>query len=661
MQETTLVTIITFVLYVAGTFVLAILSNKMMSKKNFMGDYFLGSRGMGGWALAFTFAATSASGGTFTGYPALIYSFGWVLALWIASYMVMPLTTMGIMGKRLNQVARKTGAITIPDIIRDRFESTGLGMFATCSIIFFVVANLVGQFKAGAIILETTFNLPAAFAPDGSTSLIFGVKDGYLLGLVLFAIVVIFYTAYGGFRAVVWTDVMQGIVMGLGVLLMIPLVLNLTGGLSNVNETLKDRAPFAVTSLKGGNNDLVFIRQKELPEGQPIPDGVRVKVPAQPQTAATVSLVKDDEKDRLWIEILVATKTVKGKEQVTTIADDIKNLFQSSEARAKFGLEEIKYAYDNNGKGNWEWTPDDERVKTYVFIHGHEFLFGPGRRPDGSPFHTLGMVISFFFMWAISGMGQPGTMVRLIAFKDSKTLKRAMITVTFYFALIYIPLVFIFIAARSTELAYIPQESADKAMSLVATRLIAANFWSSVLAAILVAAPFAAVMSTVDSFLLLVSSGFVRDIYQRTINPNISERAVKMGSYAATAIVGVLVAALAVRQIDFLQYIIVFTGSGLASVFLWPIFLGIYWKNMTRQGAWAAMLGGFLTHVGLYFPMLMGGTEIYLFGFYPVFWSILVPLFLGIVVSKLSGPAPEHLVDKYFKVAPEEPNPEPAG
>ncbi len=77
------------------------------------------------WAFALTFAATSASGGSFTGFPSLIYTHGWILALWIASYMMVPVLTMGLLGKRLNQVARRAGAITVPDVIRGRFESAG--------------------------------------------------------------------------------------------------------------------------------------------------------------------------------------------------------------------------------------------------------------------------------------------------------------------------------------------------------------------------------------------------------------------------------------------------------------------------------------------------------------------------------------------------------
>ena len=160
MTETSLATIITFVTYILGVFVLAAVSHKLLNKKSFLGEYFLGSRGLGSWALAFTFAATAASGGSFTGFPSLIYSYGWVLALWIASYMVAAICSMGVMGKRLNQVARKCGAITIPDVLRDRYESTGLGLLATGTIIFFTLCNLVAQFKAGALIIEETFNFP---------------------------------------------------------------------------------------------------------------------------------------------------------------------------------------------------------------------------------------------------------------------------------------------------------------------------------------------------------------------------------------------------------------------------------------------------------------------------------------------------------------------
>ena len=224
MSETSVVTMVVFLAYILGVFGVAACSHRLLKSKSFLSEYFLGSRGLGTWALAFTFAATSASGGSFGGYPSLIYSYGWVLALWIASYMIFPLTTMGVIGKRINQVAHKTGAITVPDVLRDRFESQTIGILAGLIIMAFTTCVLVAQFKLGALIIEDTFNLT--------------FKHSYEVSLLIFAVTVVFYTAYGGFRAVVWTDVMQGIVMGLGVVILLPIVLIKLGGLQQAAERL---------------------------------------------------------------------------------------------------------------------------------------------------------------------------------------------------------------------------------------------------------------------------------------------------------------------------------------------------------------------------------------------------------------------------------------
>ena len=94
--------LISFALYMVVVFVLAGLANREQSGKSFLNEYFLGSRNLGMWAFAFTYAATSASGGSFMGFPSLIYTHGWVMALWIAGYIIVPLVAIGLIAKRLN-------------------------------------------------------------------------------------------------------------------------------------------------------------------------------------------------------------------------------------------------------------------------------------------------------------------------------------------------------------------------------------------------------------------------------------------------------------------------------------------------------------------------------------------------------------------------------
>jgi hypothetical protein len=106
------------ILFIAGSMCIGVFANMTTQKGGFMKGFFLGNRGLGAWALALT--ATIQSGGTFMGFPSLVYSHGWIVALWIGSYMVVPITGFGILGKRLAQLSRRTGAITVPDLFRTR-------------------------------------------------------------------------------------------------------------------------------------------------------------------------------------------------------------------------------------------------------------------------------------------------------------------------------------------------------------------------------------------------------------------------------------------------------------------------------------------------------------------------------------------------------------
>jgi Na+/proline symporter len=113
-------------------------------------------------------------------------------------------------------------------------------------------------------------------------------------------------------------------------------------------------------------------------------------------------------------------------------------------------------------------------------------------------------------------------------------------------------------------------------------------------------------------------------------------------------IVGVIVTLLATRTIDFLQYIVVFTSSGFACTFLAPTLLGIYWKDMTREGALASAIGGLGVILLFFIPTLFGGSRINLLGLHPVIWGLAGSFLFGVIVSRLTGPPPAQLVRRYF-------------
>jgi sodium/pantothenate symporter len=618
--------LVTFCLYTLAVFGLAALSSRLLKNRNFLNEYFLGSRSLGVWALALTFAATSASGGSFTGFPSLIYTHGWVLALWIASYMIFPICTMGLLGKRINQVARKTGAITVPDILRDRFQSASFAILATALLVFFTCVNLVGQFKAGSMILQTLLGENATYqALRGivgnfmqSSQILSGLDPGYFLCLLTFGVAVIIYTTWGGFHAVVWTDVMQGVVMVLGVIIMLPLAIHQVGGLQHATETLAQMVP-------PHRAEIVIQTDLENPD---VPKGTWLQTSESPS--------------RIFRIGEAASFDGGGK----AIVNGIEIVDTGDQQRIRSGSVDVSFeeavAVVEIRSSTPAAYPGDARPGVYVTAPGPDANKMDGMLP-------MSLAFSMFFYWAISGTGQPSSMVRLMAFKDTRTLRISIASVAMYFSFIYFPLVVIFCCSRLL-LPGMEVES-DRIMPQMAVTLTS-NIGAGWLAGLLVAAPFAAVMSTVDSFLLMISSAVVRDYYQRNVNPDASQKTLQRMSYACTIVVGIGVVIAALNPPEFLQYVIVYVGSGLAACFLAPMSLALYWKRMTTSGAFASMLGGFLCHLSLYVVGWYRGDgftkPMRPFSLDPVVVGIVMSFAAGFVVSLLTPPPPKELIEKYF-------------
>ena len=743
----------TFLIYTLAVFGLAAASNRLLRSKSFLSEYFLGSRSLGVWAFALTFAATSSSGGSFTGFPSKIYTHGWVLGLWIGSYLVVPILAMGLLGKRINHVSRISGSITIPDVLRDRFDSAAFGLLSVSMIVFFMSFNLVAQFKAGSEILKTllqdvdTFQQGVAWVAGVTSSrgILPDVDPAYLLCLVTFAVAVVSYTTYGGFHAVVWTDVMQGIVMGAGVLLMLPLAIWQVGGLVSATEQIARMTPprlgLANIELEVPLEENVAVsspwfvlpgedvahprlfrvsRTLAIPAHQRVVEHVKVveittpeEIERQLQRLSEANeIARIDETLRTLPETQIAwldrSPHLKGARVTLTLSkqyrfgDQRRGVYVTGPGPDPPSLPrypgtlivdvgeadaEIQ-VYDQNG--TLEVTRHSGEPKVVIALErgGHRLrVSSPGfavfaeevaieagdtrtvqvdldrsgnsTAVDDFPsqqaaafstgFLPLSLAISFFFMWGVSGAGQPSTMVRLMAFRNSATLRRGIFTVAIYYSMIYFPLVIIFCCAR-VMLPGMDLES-DSIMPQMAVTLTE-NIGQGWLAGLLIAAPFAAVMSTVDSFLLLISSALVRDIYQRNINPKVSERTIRRMSYLFTLLVGAGATLGAVNPPQFLQDIIVYTGSGLAACFLGPMVFALYFPRANAIGCMSGMVAGFAAHLGMYVGGIFVNGSFFkpfrLLDFNPIIIGLFVSFATAYVAIHLTPPPPRKLVEKYF-------------
>ena len=108
----------------------------------------------------------------------------------------------------------------------------------------------------------------------------------------------------------------------------------------------------------------------------------------------------------------------------------------------------------------------------------------------------------------------------------------------------------------------------------------------------------AAIMSTVDSLLILASSAVVRDVIQQIFDPDWSERVFSRWGKATTVVIGAAALGLALPEVRVIFWFVLFAWSGLASAFTPVVLCSLFWKGTTRAGAVAGMIGGFAGAVG---------------------------------------------------------------
>ena len=197
----------------------------------------------------------------------------------------------------------------------------------------------------------------------------------------------------------------------------------------------------------------------------------------------------------------------------------------------------------------------------------------------------------------------------------------------------------VFILALASIVLFPDLPSGDQAMpKLIATAL------PPFLGAILLASITAAMMSTVDSLLIVAGAALSKDIYQSLLGKErVDERRRLWIDRLGIVVVGITPVLLLLAGIgagELVQFIVLLFSALMAACFFVPVVAGVYWRRATREGAIAAMLGG------------LAATFVWkLWG--PAAVDPVVPGFLGsalllAVVSRLTPPPPAEALAPYF-------------
>ncbi|RPF54411.1 sodium/pantothenate symporter [Aquisalibacillus elongatus] len=231
-------------------------------------------------------------------------------------------------------------------------------------------------------------------------------------------------------------------------------------------------------------------------------------------------------------------------------------------------------------------------------------------------------VSSFWILVGVGVIGLPQVAVRAMSYRDSRSMHRALIIGTIVVGFIMLNMHLIGVFARPVLPGI---EVADQVIPLIALEVLPG--W---LAGLVLAAPLAAIMSTVDSLLLLVSSSVVKDVYVNYIKPEATRKNVQNVSFSVTAIIGIIVFLLAIEPPEFIIFLNLFAFGGLEAAFIWPVVLGLYWQDGNKYGAIASMITGIGSYIGIHFYNEAYGN---LLGVHTVTLPVFLSLFAFVLFS----------------------------
>ena len=226
-------TLIGFIVYLSLVLMVGFITYRINKSHS---DFFLAGRRLNPWVVAFSERASGESAWLLLGLPGAALAVGF-LATWAALCCVLGIIFYWfVIAKDLRIESERVNAITLPNFFAEKLGKGGkiIRFVATLIIVFFFTFYLAAQFSGAGKVLDVTFGIP--------------VFQGMLIG----AVVIIFYTMMGGFFAVAWTDFIQGIIM-IGALVILPIVglIELASDGYSLTDAVKIEGPDFASAVGG--------------------------------------------------------------------------------------------------------------------------------------------------------------------------------------------------------------------------------------------------------------------------------------------------------------------------------------------------------------------------------------------------------------------------
>ena len=222
MTDPQLYTIVALVVY---TVAMALIGCLSFSKSKTLDGFLIGGRKIGGWVTAFAYGTTYFSAVVFVGYAG---QHGWNIgigAIWIGigNAVLGCLLSWLLFANKTRKMTKKLKAKTMPDFFDKRYNSKGMKILASVIIFVFLVPYSAAVYKGLGSLFSAVF-------PSVET----------WVWMLIIAVLTAIYLVVGGYVATAYTDLVQGVIMLVGVVCLVVAVLShdSVGGISGLIQNL---------------------------------------------------------------------------------------------------------------------------------------------------------------------------------------------------------------------------------------------------------------------------------------------------------------------------------------------------------------------------------------------------------------------------------------
>ena len=195
-------------------------------------DYYVAGRSMGAIVIAFSYGATFISAVALIGFSGIASVYGHSI-LWLAflNIFVGIFIAFIFYGFRTRKMGLSLKAVTLPELLGNRFNSKKLQASSGLIIAIFMVAYTSAVFLAISSLFQVTFGI------------------SYELCVIIFTIIVGVYLLFGGLYAVMWTHAIQGVLMLAGMLILTIGIYSMLGGIGPAHEATAALTPDILNSI----------------------------------------------------------------------------------------------------------------------------------------------------------------------------------------------------------------------------------------------------------------------------------------------------------------------------------------------------------------------------------------------------------------------------